>query len=885
MTRTGPTRLRIEHSPLGLGVGCARPRLSWWLPESAEGQRACRIEAEIGTGPAQLVTIDSDRSVLVPWPFADLGSRDAVTWRVQVDVGEGWGEWSQPSSFEVGLLHRADWEATFVGRTGDGRDAGVRGERGAIYLRRRFRLDVGAETARLRATALGIYELHLDGHRVGDLELTPGFTSYRSVLEAQTYDVTDLCGAGDHELVATLTDGWYRGSVGFTREEFSFGEQLALLAQLEVTAPDGAVTVVGTDADWETSADGPIVAADLIEGEHLDLRVLFPPDQGWSQAVPVDVADGVTITSSPAPPTRAVATFEPEAITRLDPDRQIVTLPVNINGWLRIAASGLGERGTEIRLTHGEALGADGDVDMAALEVLDFMTQAPLGHGQVDHVVSDGPTGPDFEPRHTTHGFQHVRIEGAPDLSPDDVEGVLVHTDLRRTGWFRCSDERLNRLHDAVVLSFVDNACEIPTDCPQRERAGWTGDWQIFTPTAAYLYDVAGFSGRWLRDLAADQWPDGRVTNHVPDPVGPAGQSNPVASFLTGSAGWGDAATLVPHELWQAYGDTEILSRQYPSMVAWVEFALQAAATGRHETRAAARPNPAAHERYLWDAGFHWGEWSEPDVDGMAVFTGKADQGHVATAYLACSLDVLAETAVLLDRHSDADRWRDLAMRVRRAWRAEFVDHDGAVHPATQANLCRALAFGLIEPSDRNRVLDDLVQLSAAAGDHVGTGFLTTPHLLPTLADEGRSDVAYRLLLQTSAPSWLAMIEAGATTIWENWEPATAEHPGSLNHYSKGAVATYLHRYVAGIRPVAGEPAYRRFEIRPVPGGGITWAEGDLDTPYGRIHVRWDVSADTFLLEARVPPGTQATVVMPDGASHDVQAGVHRFGANLSPSG
>jgi alpha-L-rhamnosidase len=850
--------------------------LSWWLPDGFVRQRACRLEARIDER-ATVVLIELDDSVLVPWPFAALSSRDEVSWRVQVLGDDGWSAWSDWHAFEVGLVDRADWVGMTIGRHGDDRTFGPRGQRPAIELRTQFTLTVAPRRARLYATALGIYELHLDGVRVGDMELTPGFTAYRSTLEVQAFEVTDLLAPGEHELVATLTDGWYRGSVGFTREECAFGERLGLLAQLELVDPDGSKRVIATGPEWEASTRGPIRAADLMEGQRVDLRIPFPPTEGWDPVESFDLPADAVITASPAPPVRAVREVRAESVRRLDDGRQVISLPANINGWVRVEAAGLGPAGTTVRLSHGEVLDDDGDVDMRQLNVLDVMTGAPLGECQIDEVVSAGPQGPPFEPRHTTHGFQYVRVEGAPDLTSDDVVGKLVHTDMVRTGWFGCSDERLVRLHEAAVLSFVDNACDIPTDCPQRERAGWTGDWQIFTPTAAFLYDVAGFTDRWLRDLAADQWPDGRVTNHVPDPVGPAGWTHPIVMGLTGSAGWGDAATLVPFEMWRAYGDLELLRRQYPSMVAWVEYGLDAAHNQRHPTRRAARPREAEHERFLWDAGFHWGEWCEPGVEESPLFGDRIDQGHVATAYLARSLDAVAATASLLADEAGARKWFALAAEVRRAWSAEYVDEWGHVVPRTQANLCRALAFDLVPAELRLAALEDLVALITEADFHVGTGFLTTPFLLPTLADEGRPDVAYRLLLQDSQPSWLAMVEAGATTIWESWEGVSNDIHSSLNHYSKGAVVSFLHRYVGGIRMLDGQPAYQRFEVRPVPGGDLTWADAELDSPYGRIRSSWHLERDRFVLDARVPPGTSANVVLPNGDAHLVGPGAHTF--------
>jgi alpha-L-rhamnosidase len=871
-----PARLRVEHGPRQLGVGTARPRLSWWLPAGTRAQGAYRIEATVNGRVATSDEYASDEPFLRPWPFPVLASRARVAWRVQVRTDAGWSGWSPPHEFETGLLDPADWQGSFIGVHDGSEPLARRGERGAVYVERHFRLDDEPARARIYATAHGLYELHLDGARVGDLELTPGFTAYRSHLEVQTYDVTDLLGPGDHVLTATVTDGWWRGSVGFSRNDRCYGDALAFLAQVEVMGAAGGRQVLATDESWLVSSEGPIVAADLIEGERLDQRVAFPPTSGWRPATVVAGADD-RLTASPAPPTRRVQEYRPTSVARLDAQRQVVDLGANINGWVRLAGPALGPAGNRVRLRHAERLGDGGDVDLSHLEVEDYVTKEALGAGQLDEVVSAGPGTADFEPRHTTHGFQFVAVDGAADLTPADVTGVMVHTDLVRTGWFRCSDERLNTLHELAVSSFRANACEVPTDCPQRERAGWTGDWQLFVPTAAFIYDVAGFSARWLRDLAADQWDDGRVPNFVPEYFDPAGRAIAAVRHITGSAGWGDAAVLVPFQIWQSYGDVELLARQYPSMQAWVDFALQRAAEHRHPSRAAARHLPAPHERYLWDIGFHWGEWCEPGGNDAGIFTGETDLGIVATAYLHRSLATLAEAAALIGQGSDARRYRDLASEVRAAWQAEFVSPDGTVTPSSQANLVRALAFGLVEDSHRDRVAADLVGLVRAAGTHVGTGFLATPFLLPTLAETGHLDVAYDLLLQRTPPSWLAMVDAGATTIWENWEGLDADGKGSLNHYSKGAAVSFLHEHVAGLRPIRGVPAYRRFQIRPRPGGGLTSAEARLHTPHGQIASSWHLDDDAFTLEVEVAPGTEAEVTLPDGATCLRGPGVHAF--------
>ncbi|MCZ9346625.1 family 78 glycoside hydrolase catalytic domain, partial [Streptomyces sp. TRM76130] len=462
--------------------------------------------------------------------------------------------------------------------------------RPAHLLRHGFTLGRPVRTARLYATAHGVYEAFLNGHRVGDAELTPGFTAYRSHLQVQTYDVTALLAEGDNTLGAVLSDGWFRGRHGFLRAADGFGTRTAFLAQLVVTHHDGTTAVVGTGPGWR-STPGAVTAADLMDGQRVDLRVHDPrwataryDDRHWDGA---EVASGglyddfARLTGTPAPPVRRTAEIRPVSVTRPLPDRHVVDLGQNINGWVRLRD--LGPVGTKLTLVHGEALDEHGDVTTDNIRAFDFATRRPLPAGQTDTVISAGRAGESFEPRHTTHGFRYVRVEGHPGaLTEDDVTGIVVHTDLTRTGWFTSSDERLDRLHEAALWSFRGNACDVPTDCPQRERAAWTGDWQVFSPAAAYLYDVAGFTAKWLRDLAADQWSDGVVPNFVPDPADEDARRSSPEGGMNGSAGWGDAAVIVPWEMWRAYGDLELLRDQYPSMRAWVDHAAHQARAQRH---------------------------------------------------------------------------------------------------------------------------------------------------------------------------------------------------------------------------------------------------------------------------------------------------------------
>jgi alpha-L-rhamnosidase len=535
-----------------------------------------------------------------------------------------------------------------------------------------------------------------------------------------------------------------------------------------------------------------------------------------------------------------------------------------------------------LTLTHGEALDREGDVTTAHLDVdLPFIPE-PLPAGQVDRVISAGRAGEVFEPHHTTHGFQYVRVEGHPDsLGAGDLTGVVVHTDMTRTGWFRCSDERINRLHEAAVWSLRGNVCDVPTDCPTRERAGWTGDWQIFVPTAAFLYDVAGFSTKWLRDLTAEQWGSGLVANLAPSP--PSESEGGFVATLNGSAGWGDAAVIVPWEIYRAYGDRRLLEEQWPSMVAWLSYVEDAAAGARHPDRIARRPEPLPHERYLWDTGFHWGEWLVPgeDLKGPEDFEAfrRADKSDVATGYFAHSARLMSQIAAVIGRSAEAVRYGELAESVRDAWGTEFIDPQGRLRPDTQANHVRALAFDLVPAESRSAVAARLVQLVRAAGTHLATGFLATPYLLPALAATGHLDVAYELLFADTMPSWLYMIERGATTVWERWDGVRPDGTPfeSLNHYSKGAVVSFLHCYVAGIRLLedASGAAYRHFRVQPQPGGGITWAQAEHDSPYGRIESAWRIVGDELELTATVPPGTTAEIVLAGEPRRTVPPGRH----------
>jgi alpha-L-rhamnosidase len=868
---SAPRALRVEllgGDPSGgdpFGVR-DEPALSWWLPEDATVQTHYRIVTDDGYDSGRVA---SDRQVLVPVPvFTRSRRRTAV--RVQVWTDAGKSAWSDRVALDSGLLHESDWTARWVGP--DEPEPAVEGRRPAYWLRTAFDVDAPGVVL-LHATALGVYEVFVNGVRVGDAELAPGYTQYAKRVQYQTHDVSSLLRPGRNAVAVLLADGWYRGQVGMPRAADQFGTHTAARVQLEAVVGDGSAAVLAaSDTSWQAGRSH-VLAADLIGGQREDRRLLDTSD--WAPAVLREV--DVRIVRPVAPPVRRTEEIRPRSVTVVaDGAAQLVDLGQNINGWARL--SDLGPAGTAITLRHGEHLDGTGDLTTAHLDVNVPIIPEPLPVGQVDAVVSAGVDGDRFEPRLTTHGFRYIRVEGHPHrLGADDVAGVVVHSDLRRTGWFWCSDARLNRLHDAVVWSLRGNMCAIPTDCPQRERAGWTGDWQLFAPTAAYLYDVLAFTRSWLRDVALDQRADGCVANMSPCP--PAEGFDGPLGGLHGSAGWGDVVVSAPWDLYHVYADESLLRENWPVMRSWVDYAASCAAGARHPARAARRGTPSEHEKHLWDSGFHWGEWLEPDAQiGDFRDFAAADKSEVATAYLHRSANTLARIAVLLGEDADtAARYADIAAGTRRAWQAEFVRPDGSLRVDTQASHVRALAFGLVPDELRAGIAARLVALIQQAGTHLGTGFLSTPLLLPVLADTGHLEFAYAVLLQDSEPSWLTMIDRGATTVWERWNGVDADGNAheSLNHYSKGAVISFLHRYVAGLRATA--PGYRTFTVQPRPGGSLTAARARFDACYGPIEVEWQRDGSGFRLDVDVPGGTTANIVLPDGARHTAGPGRHRW--------
>lgn len=869
MLSPAPFELSVDSGGDDVIVTGAQPRLSWKI--AVDDAEAYVVEATVDDGEPLLAQVVGHR--FTEWPFAALPSASRVTWRVrQADAD---ASWSAPAAFEVGLLDH-DWAADWISPVED-EDPGY-GNRPAALLTGEFDLDDEVVSARLYATALGVYTATVNGRRVGSDELAPGSTSYDRTLYAQAHDVTAELRSGKNRIELELSDGWYRGQVGAFRLPAGWGTTIAARAELHLTLADGGRRIVGTDATWKSAASA-IVRADLMAGQTVD----FSPRAADPRPVRVGaVTDAPSIDWSPAPPVRVVEARPPVTARAIREGVWVLDFGQNASGWLRV--TDLGEPGTRTVIDYGEYVDASGDLSTSHLD-----SERPEGRKeflQRDEVIA-GVGGEVFEPRHTVHGFQYARLTrtGSP-LDPGSVAMQVVHTDLSRTGTFACSDEDLNRLHEIADWSFRGNAVDVPTDCPTRERLAWTGDYAVFAPTATRLYDVHGFTRKWLRSVRDDQLDDGRIANFSPDGRRIKHHLDDQFAMMTGSSGWGDAIVSVPWEMYRSYGDVEILAENYDAMVRWVEWALERARTQRHHARMQASPEPEAFEQYLWDGTFHWGEWTEPrerDADGNPIDPIKsnpmawfmADKGEVGTAFLHRSTATLATIAGILGRESDAAAYAAIAAQVADAWREAYLRADGTTTTDTQAAYVRALSFGLIPEELRDAAIHRLVELIGEAGTHVGTGFLATGDLLPVLADAGREDVAYALLAQRTAPSWMYMIDRGATTIWEDWEGIDENGVAheSLNHYSKGAVIRFLHTHTLGLRQEEDSIAWERVVIDPTPAPGMTWARGSHDGPQGEIAVEWAIDNGRIRIRADIPAGTIARIVFPDGTNHAVGPG------------
>ncbi|MFC4006126.1 family 78 glycoside hydrolase catalytic domain [Nonomuraea purpurea] len=855
-----PYDLRCEHRGTPLGIGTPVPRLSWRLASDRRGdaQTAYRIRVHARGGVLAWDSgwVEGD-AVAADYGGAPLTSFGRYTWQVEVrsrgttrsgEATSGGTASDEATSggatrswFETGVLHADEWRAAWIGHdpeteppfeppTDDREPRSVRTASlpAPRYFRRELELPQ-ATSVRIVCTARGLYELRVNGVRAGDGELTPGWTEYRHRIPYQVYDVTNLVGDGTVCVGAVLADGWWSGSLGWDGRQQAqrYGRRPELLVQIVADHEDGSRTVVGTDERWRESV-GPLRYADLLMGEWYDARLELPgwdlpgfDDTSWAPARIVSTDHGVLVPSV-AEPVRVTQDLAPVSV-RSDDGRTLVDLGQNFAGRVRIVLRGA-RAGDHVTLRHGEALDDDGVLYTANLRSAEA----------TDHYIAAGRQEEVFEPRFTVHGFRYVEITG--HHGEVEVTGRAMHSDTPVAGEFSCSDAMVRQLTSNLRWSQRGNFVSVPTDCPQRdERLGWTADAQVFLPTACYNADVAAFFTGWLADLRCAQTAEGAVPDVVPH----------VMTERHGTPGWADAATIVPWHLYEVYGDERVLRDSLPSMRRWVDH------VERH--------NPCL----IWRnrTGSHYGDWLQAGV--------RTSRDVLATAFFALSAELTSKAAAVLGAREVAERYADLRARIGAAFAREFVSADGRVTGDTQTGYLLALTFGLIPTDLVPAAVGHLVADLERRGRRLTTGFAGVGLLGPVLSAHGHADLAYDLLHDDRYPSWGYSIKRGATTIWERWDGWTEESGfgpvamNSFNHYALGSVGAWLYGGVAGIGQEDGSVGFRRPLVRPLPGGTLTWASAEYDTPLGRLGSRWEVDGGTLRLSVRIPPGAVATVHIP----------------------
>lgn len=830
--------LRCEYLVNPLGMDEPHPRFSWKMKDKRRGakQTAYRFQAKTGGTTAwDTGKVRGSGAIRIPYAGKRLKPCTRYTWRVMIwDADHHESAWSKWAWFETGLMKQENWKAKWI-QTGR---IGKKNEPLPVsFFRKEF--DVPAQIARARVfvSALGLYELHLNGARVGKDYFTPGWTQYDKRVQYQAYDVTGMIRPGKNMLGAMLGDGWFRGRLCSMRGyEPSFGnDRPRLLVQLMLDYADGTTGTVVSNGQWEWRI-GHIALSDIYLGETQDLRRV---PKGWN--LPGKLKNGWTkVRSFPWPPiqvswscgprVRAMQVLAPKSISKAGKDRWIINMGQNMVGWVRLKVSG--KRGDRVVVRHAEMLNPDGSI----------YTQSLRSAKATATYIIRGDEKEILEPHFSFFGFQYVEISGLrPGPSAKDIEGVVLYSQMDRAGGFRCSSSLVNRLFRNIVWGQKGNYLDVPTDCPQRdERLGWTGDAQVFMRTAAYNMDVSAFFSKWLTDLNDAQKKDGSYPNIAPDII-PKDKS--------GSAGWANAGIICPWIQYQVYGDERILSRNYANMQRWMTW------QSRQSKEWTRKP---------W--GF--GDWLSIQAD--------TPKDLIAMAFFAHDSDLMSRIASVLGKTADAKKWRKQYERICRVFVNEFVTPDGKIAGQTQTAAILALQFGLVKGRRAGQLVDFLVRDIEARGGHLSTGFLGTPYLNHVLTSRGHSELAYQLLLNRTWPSWLYPVTKGATTVWERWDGWTEENGfqdpamNSFNHYAYGAIGEWLFGCVGGIRPDPAFPGYKRFIIAPTPppgrdgnGDRVTWAKVSHQSPYGAIKSKWKRNGHGLSIFAEVPANTSAQFRIP----------------------
>lgn len=845
------TRLTVEHLTADCVTDCPAPHIAFAVRSDRNGAQLTDAELTVGdwsakvTGDGQTGTTYKGPALL---PF--------TTYSVQLAAKDDEGETAAASmTFETGRME-TPWKGQWI-TDGDYHFTEAKVSPVPMVFRREITTDKPIARARLYATAMGVYEVELNGKKLGDRYFAPGFTSYKSYLQYQTYDVTPFM-TGHDTLTATVAGGWAVGSFVFTRKNRVTADRQALLAELRIEYEDGSVEVIGTDSSWQVTEDGPVRMADIYDGETYDAT---KETTGWHNAAPETLKITPAITAEYGAPVKAHEVMHPVAVTTAKDGEVIYDFGQNFAGVIHMRLNG--KAGQVITVRHAEILNPDGTLNTTFLRT---------AKATATYICRDGEQ--EYSPRFSYMGFRYAGVKGI-DPKELEIEAVALYSDVAQHGGFHCSDEMLNKLQSNITWSAKSNFVDIPTDCPQRdERMGWTGDINVFAPTALYNFELSRFLEKWLRDVKAEQLPTGGLPNTVPV----QGYGFPATMPEMAVDWWGDACVNVPWALYEATGNVDILRAMYPTMQKYVKACRFWAGFG------------IGKHRYIWHtpAVLHFGDWVAPDVPKMSQWQGRSK--YTATASLCNTSGRLAKIARLLGKDEDAVQYETLSAKVADAYCSILTDGSGKAKDEFQTAYVLPLYLNMFPENVKAKAAENLVKLVEKNDYKIGTGFPGTPYILFALADSGHADTAFKMLLNTQCPSWLYEVRVGATTVWERWDglDENGECPIgddgtdqmiSYNHYASGAVGAFLYRRVLGVEPVL--PGYKLFKFAPLVGGGLTEADGTVGTPYGEIKAAWHIENGEMTAEITVPMGTACTVTLPGGVEQNLSGGSYTLTARV----
>ncbi|MFH0758652.1 MAG: glycoside hydrolase family 78 protein [Bacteroidota bacterium] len=845
--------LKTDYLTNPMGIDNPDPRLSWIIRSGQMNTmqdsyeiRAALSDKDVARGRNLLWEsgkVESSQSVHVRYGGPPLNSFQRVYWQVRIRDNHGKSsKWSEAAYWETGVMPGTDWQAEWISPSWK---EDPKKSEPSPYLRKEFSLNKQPASARLYISSHGLYKAEINGSQVGDQEFTPGWTSYNTRLQYQTYDVTGALKQGENAIGITLGDGWFRGHIGWGDNRNAWGSGLAAIALLRISYTDGSSEFISTDNSWKGNT-GPILESDIYNGEIYDATKELG---NWSSAgyddskwLAVDVADisKEKLIAPEGPPVRIVNQLEPISIQKAGDD-WMVDMGQNMVGWIRIKASG--KKGDKITLRHAEVLDKEGNM------YYDNLRAARA----TDTYILKGGGEEVFQPHFTFQGFRYVMVSGYPgELEQENIRGMVIHSDMEPTGTFTCSEPLINQLQHNILWGLKGNFLDVPTDCPQRdERLGWTGDAQVFAPTACFNMNAATFYMKWLKDMAADQAENGAIGDVIPNVLGEGGKT-----------GWADAGVVIPWVVYLNYGDVSVLQNQYESMKKWIGYMEE-----------------SAGDDYIWTERWHYGDWLAFDDHSAAYMGAYTTTDLIATAYYAYSSGLVARIAAILGMEEEAAYFRELSEKVKEAFNKEFVTPNGRLVAHTQTAYTLALAFGLLDGETEVKAASYLAKDVESFG-HITTGFLGTPLISLTLTGQGRNDLAYQLLNRTEYPSWLYPVTMGATTIWERWDgqkpDSTFQDAGmnSFNHYAYGAIGKWLYQVVAGIGIDENQPGYKHVIIQPRPGGGLTSAKATHQSLYGTISSGWKLEGDVLEMDVEIPANSSATIYIPGGPADMLINGV-----------